>query len=307
MSTPRVAVVLNPISGIGRRRDSGTALAERVSERMAALGMDPCVALTEGIGHARALALDAVRGGARVVVAWGGDGTVNEVASSLVHSDVALAIVPAGSGNGLARMLGIPFEPAAALRIAESGTERVIDVGDFDGRLFVNIAGVGLDAAIAHRFAENGVGRRGFRRYAELTLKELWGFTPRACELRGEGWSERVRPLLMAFANGREYGNGATIAPSAVLDDGLLDVVVVGDRSLGAVLWQLPKLFSGRAPEVPGVTIRQSSELEIASEGDIPYHVDGEPCLGGPVLRVRVVRAALRVMAPPPMPQSTKR
>ena len=109
--------------------------------------------------------------GATMCVAWGGDGTVNEVASALAFTPVALAIVPSGSGNGLARELGVPLDAVSALTVAIDGRDRIIDAGEIEGRLFFNIAGLGLDARIAHRFAVNGLARRGFR-WFERARKE---------------------------------------------------------------------------------------------------------------------------------------
>jgi len=165
--------------------------------------------VTERPGHARELAAAARRRGVMTFVAWGGDGTVNEVGSALVGSDAALAIVPSGSGNGLARELNLPLDPAAAFDVALDGRSRLIDAGELDGRLFFNIAGLGLDACIAHRFAESGLERRGFLRYLELAAREVTSFTPIDYELTTDGRQQRVRPLLIALANGRQYGNGA--------------------------------------------------------------------------------------------------
>src|SRR6185436_3565183 len=154
-----VAVIVNPVSGTGARPGEGRRRAELATARLRARGLTGDVTTTEGSGHARTLALQARDAGARVVVAWGGDGTVNEVASALVGGSTALGIVPSGSGNGLASELRIPRDPAAALDVALDGSERVVDAGELDGHVFVNVAGVGVDARIAHRFAQWGVQR----------------------------------------------------------------------------------------------------------------------------------------------------
>ena len=164
-----VAVIINPISGTGGRPE--------VARQRAELAAAFCIGARRrrrGVRHrarrtrARAGARGARPRRHRSCIAWGGDGTVNEVASALAFRDVALAIIPSGSGNGLARELGIPFDPHAAFAVAFDGRERVIDAGELDGRLFFNIAGLGLDARVAHEFAATGLVRRGFARYLEI-------------------------------------------------------------------------------------------------------------------------------------------
>jgi YegS/Rv2252/BmrU family lipid kinase len=229
-------------------------------------------------------------------VAWGGDGTVNEIGSALVGSDATLAIVPSGSGNGLARELGVPLDPASAFQVLFEGRARAIDAGELDGHLFFNIAGIGLDARVAHRFAKGGLERRGFVRYLELAAREVASFTPREYALTADGRDLNVRPLLIAIANARQYGNGALIAPEAILDDGKLDVVVVDYLPAWKVLLHAPKLFAGTVAQVPGVSMTRTSTLGIASDAALVYHVDGEPHVGGQSVNARIHSRALRVM-----------
>jgi YegS/Rv2252/BmrU family lipid kinase len=290
-----MTVIINPVSGTGARPGEARRRWELASSRLRARSLAPDVQLTEGPGHARALAAAARDAGAAVVVAWGGDGTVNEVASALVGTSTALGIVPSGSGNGLARELKLPRDPAAALDVALDGAERVVDAGELDGRIFVNIAGVGLDARIARRFADCGTRRRGLRLYVESTLRELTTFRADDLVLSCDGVESSVKPLILALANARQYGNGAIIAPDAKLDDGHLDLVVVQDRTWPATLRQIPKLFSGRIGAAPGVQITPVTELTLTSNVPLVYHVDGEPCCGGTSIRARVLPGALRV------------
>jgi YegS/Rv2252/BmrU family lipid kinase len=235
--------------------------------------------------------------GARLVVAWGGDGTVNEVGTALAFGEARLGIVPAGSGNGLARDLGLPLTPEAALEAAMSGCVRVIDAGELDGRLFFNVAGVGVDACVAHRFAEAG-GRRGLAGYASAAWRELRAYVALEHLVTTDGVPERVRPLLVAIANSRQYGNGALIAPRARLDDGRLDVVVVETMPVWRLVARLPRLFDGRLGDVPGVRMRTAEEVEVCVAGPVRYHVDGEPGTATERLRGRVRGAAIAVQVP---------
>src|SRR5207248_3244475 len=173
-----IVIIINPVSGINPGLETARDRAAMAAEFLAAAGGDPSnVFITERVGHARDLAQAAIARGASTIVAWGGDGTMNEVGSAAAFTSTAVALVPSGSGNGLARELGIPVDPPAALDIALNGRDYVIDAGEIDGRLFFNVAGIGLDARVAHRFGSaERVMRRGFSRYIRLTLQELlWG------------------------------------------------------------------------------------------------------------------------------------
>jgi YegS/Rv2252/BmrU family lipid kinase len=255
------------------------------------------VRLSEGPGHALELARAAVVSRATLVCAWGGDGTVNEVASALAGSGTALGIVPAGSGNGLARELAIPWDPAAALNVALGRRERVIDVGDIEGRLFVNLCGVGLDAAVAAQFNRRA-GRRGLFPYVALGAREILRYRAREYTLRAgaEAWQERA--LLIICANARQYGGGAVVAPTARPDDGQLDVVTVAERPPWTALRDALHLFRNTLDRAPGVSTRRTPLVEITGPEPILFHVDGEAVTGGPTVTVRIRPASLRVRVP---------
>jgi diacylglycerol kinase (ATP) len=293
--TQKVVVIINPISGAGRRRDLARQRAEQAAAFIEKRRLDAEVFVTERPGHARELAQAACRRGATLCVAWGGDGTVNEIGSAVVDSPASLAIVPTGSGNGLARELGIPLDPASAFQMAFEGHQRLIDAGELDGHLFFNIAGLGLDARVAHRFADGGLERRGFVRYLELAAREVLTFVPSEYAVTADGHERRVRPLVMAIANARQYGNGAIIAPLALLDDGKLDLVVVNHRPAWQVLLHTRRLFSGAMAQVPGVSMTKARSITISADSPLLYHVDGEPFTGSCSITASVRRMALRV------------
>jgi len=294
----KIAVIINPISGTGRRPDEARRRAELAASLLEARGLDAEVFVTERSRHAYDLARAAMARGVSMCVAWGGDGTINEVASALAFSPVTLAVIPSGSGNGLARELAIPLQPGAAFDIALNGREQLIDAGEIEGRLFFNIAGLGFDARVAHQFAANGHERRGFARYITIAMRELIRFVPDTYTIAANGTSLEIRALFIAIANSRQYGNGATIAPGARIDDGALDVVIVSERSPLTVLAQMPLLFAGKVDRLPGVTIIATTDVEIRSTHQMVYHVDGEPALAGTSVRAKVHPAALRVRVP---------
>jgi diacylglycerol kinase (ATP) len=290
-----VAVIINPISGAGRRPDVARQRAELATAFLHSRGVDGEVFVTERGGHARELAQAAIGRGVSLCIGWGGDGTVNEIASALAFTKASLGIIPSGSGNGLSREMGIPFDPRAAFEMALGRDERVIDAGEIEGRFFFNLAGVGLDARIAHQFAATGLVRRGFVRYIEIATSEIFTRATHEYEITINGQLRRSHVLLVAIANGRQYGNGALIAPAARVDDGQLDVVVIDDRSPWAVIRHAPKLFRGRLAEVPGVTMSPAATVEITANEPLIFHVDGEPCQGGSTVSARIRPAALRV------------
>ena len=294
----QVAVIINPISGAGGRVDVARDRAERAAALIARRGCDAQVFMTARAGHARELAAGALDRGVTTVVAWGGDGTVNEVASALAFREATLAIIPSGSGNGLGRELHISRDPERAFDVAFDGRACRIDVGEFDHRLFVNIAGIGLDARVAHRFAAGGLARRGLLRYLEIAAQELFRDEPDYHTVVTDGQSVRVQAMLIAIANGRQFGNGALIAPTAKLDDGRLDVVVVGRRSPLAAVLQAPRLFTGQIDRAPGVTSVSATDIAVTFAHPMLYHVDGEPFVGGCSITARPHPGALRVMVP---------
>jgi diacylglycerol kinase (ATP) len=294
-AAPRVAVIINPISGTGGRPDAARQRAEQAAALLLARGVDAEIFVTERGGHARELATAVVDRGTPLVVAWGGDGTVNEVASALAFRAATMAVIPSGSGNGLARELGVPLEPAGAFATVVDGHARVIDCGELDGRLFFNVAGLGLDARVAHEFAAHGLVRRGFRRYLEVALRELFTYAPDDHTINADGRIIRSRAMIVALANARQYGNGALIAPHARVDDGKLDVVVIDHRPVWQTLAHVPKLFNGRIDTISGVVTATAATVEVTSTRQAIYHVDGEPFVGGASLKARAHAGALRV------------
>jgi YegS/Rv2252/BmrU family lipid kinase len=286
------AIIINPISG-GASPRAARARAQLALAVVDAHGDPVEVLLTEGVGHARELAKSAVRRGARLVLAWGGDGTINEVASALAFDEVPLGIIPAGSGNGLARELGVHPRAERAIADALQAVPRPMDLGEIDGHLFANLAGVGFDAHIAEKFAT--ATRRGFVGYARITARALTSYVPQHYRVTIDGVETTHRAVLVTIANSAQFGNNARIAPGARVDDGELDLVVFEERSRFATVCQMPRLFNNTVARAPGCTIRRIRAVTIESEQPMAYHVDGEPANGGTILRARIHPGALRI------------
>lgn len=269
----KVRAILNPRAGVSPNE------ARRAAERGHPRWDDFDLSVTEGPGHATELARAAVDAGADVVLSVGGDGTANEVASALLGRSAALGIVPMGSGNGLARALGIPLRPLEALDVLETGVRRAIDVGMLNGRPFLNVAGIGFDAAVSRAFHARGKagGRRGLFSYVRLSLREMVAY--RASRVVVETESERLelRPFVLVLANGPQYGSGAVINPGGKLDDGRLELVVIDERPAVALLAAAPRLFLGGIERMRGYRRLAATRLVITGDLPIVAHRDGDP------------------------------
>lgn len=289
----RAAIIINPVSGRGPRGmpvPDRTALARRMA---AVLDVELDVVVTERAGHGRQIAEACVGAGVDTVVAWGGDGTINEVAAALTGTNTHLGIVPAGSGDGFATALGVPRDPEQALRAALTGAPRRIDVGDANGRPFFNLAGIGFDARVARRF--NQLTRRGGLPYLRIGLEEGLRYEPSQYAVKLDDVTREVTALVIVFANSQQYGNGAVIAPHARVDDGLLDAVIVDARPFLSQLWRARHLFVGRDRAIDGV-VRQSIQKAVV-ESDVPIdlHVDGESVDAGHRVDVTIRPGALSI------------
>jgi diacylglycerol kinase (ATP) len=292
-----ITLIINPISGRARQGDLPRRL-QLARTALAASREEARIVVSQRRGHVRELAAAALRDGSRLVMVWGGDGSMNEAGSALLGQQTPLALIPAGSGNGLARELGVPLRPAAAIAAALRGTPRVIDAGELGGRPFFNVAGVGFDARIASRF--DRAPKRGLATYVRVSAREL--FTYRAVSYRircgdPSGDPERHRALLVTIANSPQFGNDARIAPLARLDDGRLDLIVYEEVSRFATICAVPRLFRGGIEQVTGMTMRQIERGCIESDAPMAFHVDGEPVEGGTTLEIRVLPRALTVIA----------
>ena len=291
----RMRLIFNARSGRLRRN---AQLLPLLRNFIAAHGLDAELVLTEGPGHATVLAREALRDGCGRVIAVGGDGTVNEVAQALRDTPAVLAIVPTGSGNGLARHLRLPGSPAAALALATAADVRVanLDTGAVNGRPFFNAMGLGLDAEISRRF--NRLTRRGLPAYLRTALGAFLGCRAERCVVTAGGQTEALEVLLIAIANSDQYGNGARIAPGARADDGILDLVAVGQVGPvgGAIL--AARLFLGSFDRGPGVRHLRCARFRIERAAPGIIHTDGEVHPADALLEIVVHPRSLQVVVP---------
>lgn len=288
--------IFNPASGRSRRRPDLVLL---VREFAARLGPDAAFAITEGPGHATELARAALSDGCERIVAIGGDGTMNETAQALVGSPAALALVPIGSGNGLALHLGLPTRVRPALALAADAAARIItmDTGVANGHPFFNVMGLGFDAELSRRF--NLLSRRGLAAYLRVSVGAFFGHRGEPVEVSdGNGTREALQAFLVAISNSEQYGYHALLAPGARVDDGLLDLVAVRPPGIFGALALTSRLFFGTFDHSARVWHLRGARFTVRRAAPGIIHTDGETHETGTPVEISVVPRSLRLVVP---------
>ena len=234
--------------------------------------------------------------GVRAVFAVGGDGTVHEVAKRLIGTELALGVLPTGSGNGFARHLGLPMNLRAALRACRALRIETIDTASVNGKPFINIMGIGFDAWIADAF-ENA-GTRGLTTYLRVAVRGFSRYEPEEYELSTDGATTRRRAIVIAVANASQYGNNARIAPLASMQDGILDVTLIEHAPLFRIPMLAAQLFAGTFHRARGVTTMRGRNISIRRAAPGAAALDGEPVILPEMLTIEVVPRSLRVVVP---------
>jgi diacylglycerol kinase (ATP) len=284
--------IINPISGT-RHKDS---IPDQIRQRFPEESTE--IIFTERSGHGYEIAAEKAAQGARMVVAVGGDGTVNEVASALVNTPAKLGIVPSGSGNGLARYLGIPLQVPEALDLLTEHSTRKIDVGKVNGRYFFCTFGTGFDASVGHKFATDS--RRGMLSYVRATIHQFINYSPKKYILKTSHKKIRLKAFLVTFANAGQYGNNAYIAPNAAIDDGLLDLIILRPFPKTSTISLGLRLFFKNIDQSPYLEVMRvkKATLKRRHHKKMVIHLDGEPMTMHGKLKVNVVNKALEVVVP---------
>ncbi|EGF59908.1 diacylglycerol/lipid kinase family protein [Bacteroides fluxus] len=288
----KISFIINPISGTQGKEQVLKWIDERLDKEKYAQE----VVYTERAGHAVEIASQKAREGVHAVVAIGGDGTINEIARSLVHTQTALGIIPCGSGNGLARHLQIPMEPKKAIDIINEGLIDVIDYGKINEVPFFCTCGVGFDAFVSLKFSK--AGRRGPLTYLEKTLLESLKYRPETYELEMDGSTLRYKAFLIACGNASQYGNNAYIAPQATLTDGLLDVTILEPFTVLDVPSLSFQLFNKTIDQNSRIKTFRCQTLRIHRSKPGVVHFDGDPMMMGNNIDVKIIQKGLQVIVP---------
>ncbi|HLF76842.1 MAG TPA: diacylglycerol kinase family protein [Dehalococcoidia bacterium] len=288
----KAAVIYNPAARTAPKR-------QRLHDAAASLepdGWQVELLATEAAGHATQLAREAAAAGAEVVFACGGDGTINEVVNGLVHSQTALGALRAGMGNVFVKEIGMPRAPAAALRVLLDGELRRFDLGLANGRYFLLMASIGIDANVVKRVPNKTKRLLGSISYELYGLLELVNYKPQLTTLKFDGQTWQGDLFWALFGNTRSYGGVLNITSRALVDDGLLDAYVFEGQGPGWVASTLLRVIGGRHEGASGVSYVQAREIEVETPG-LPVQADGE-YFGQTPMRFSVVPAALDVLLP---------
>ena len=278
-----ILFIVNPISGQGNK----TSVVSRLSKK------DCKVVYTEYAGHAEILAREAEED---IVVAVGGDGTVNEVARGLIGTGKTLGIIPRGSGDGLALHLGLSHDLNKCLKIIEKGNTREIDAGTINGRYFFSVCGVGLDAIVSERFAKSG--RRGLASYIEQAIHSWKGHESEKYVLDIDGKRIAHEAVIVTVGNSDQWGHGAKVAPLADSSDGILDITVVEDFKDIEIPMLAYRLMTGTVNMAENIHCYKGKSIDIIRENPGPAHADGDWFEAGKLLEIRILEHSLKVLVP---------
>ena len=293
---PHIRFIVNPTSG----PRSNENVVNRIEEFLNHEKYSHDIVFTEYAGHAPDLARQAAQEGCAVVVAVGGDGTMNEVARGLLYSDTALALLPKGSGNGLARHLLVPMGLKGALEVINGGHITSIDSGSINGHPFFTAGGIGFDAYISSVFAGNK--KRGLKTYVELVLKEVLHYNHLPVSIRINGKTIDTDCYVLAIANAAQYGNNAYIAPFADIRDGLFDVCLVRKLDVIKALNLSYSMLTKQKASPDTAEYFTTDKLEVSTAHKIMFHADGEYLGEASAFTIEMLPQSLKVVTPAKLP-----
>ncbi|MEE1884622.1 diacylglycerol/lipid kinase family protein [Pedobacter flavus] len=291
MKTIKAYFIINPISG-GKAKDH---LKSLLNKELSQSFSEMEIVYTDYIKHAEELTRHAIAQNFDLIVAVGGDGTINEVAKNLVNTQVKFGIIPYGSGNGLARFLNIPLNTHKAIKNIKEGVCLKMDTGTLNAKSFFNMAGVGFDAKIGYLFSKTI--KRGFSNYVKIVLREIYSLKPTSFKVIIDGQEYNERAFMISIANSSQYGNDMNIAKEASVTDGLFDVCIIKPfpkilLPYFGVLMAMNKLKTKYLKIICG------EKILIQSEGSFFAHLDGEPIFIEKEVNIEVLPLSLNIIVP---------
>ncbi|NDV79464.1 diacylglycerol kinase family lipid kinase [Dysgonomonas sp. 511] len=293
----KVYVIINPVSGTSSKQN----LPHKIAEMLDARKFDVHIIITGYAGHGSEIASQAIEDKADYVIAVGGDGTVNEVARTLVGSEIALGIIPLGSGNGLARDLNISIDVKKALKIITEENIISIDYGKVNGRIFFCTCGMGFDAEVAAKVS--GKKNRGSFMYLKNMLETFFKQEPQNYEITCPEGTIKDKAFVVTCANASQYGYNAHIAPHADIQDGKMNIAILKPLSILDVPQTSLQLFAKKIDENNKMIELLTNEVTIKREKPGAMHIDGDPVEMGEEIHVKIIPKGLKVLVPSKLPK----
>ncbi len=287
----KVCFIVNPISGMGKQKKIERTIKRNLDRKE----FDYEVLYTKGPNHATKLSALAAGKGVHIIVAVGGDGSVNEVAQGMIGSNSALAVIPTGSGNGFARHFAIPTDVAKAIKVINEMHEQWIDTVKINQKSYLGVAGIGFDADVSLAFSN--LATRGPASYLFVVLSELPLYKPQDYDLVIDGKPIHKKAFLICFANSKQYGNNAFIAPNAKIDDGFLDVIIWKEFPPHAAPKLVHDLFTKHLEDSKYTESYRCQEV-ILKKPLQTLHIDGEPMEAQGDVYIRVLPSSLKIITP---------
>jgi diacylglycerol kinase (ATP) len=287
-----ILFIINPVSGKGNH----TSIVKQINEHIELKKYNVLYENTKYKGHAHEIARQYKEKGIKKIIAVGGDGTVNEIGSAILNTEISLGIIPRGSGNGLARYLSIPLNTKNAIRLLNNPTIKVIDAGRINDKYFFCTSGVGFDAHVGKIFNKS-INRRPVN-YFKTTIKEFLTYKPKKYILKSGNQKRKVKSLLITFANAGQYGNNVYISPDAKIDDGLLDLCILKPFPKSIMLPIGLKLIGKKINKSKYLEVIKFKEISLKKKKKTKCHCDGENYKVGKKIKVKILPASLKVMIP---------
>lgn len=288
----KILFVINPVSGSYDK----TEIEEQIYANIQADKFELQIEFTQYAKHAIEIAKQAANNDFDAVIAIGGDGSINEVAQGLIKSNTALGIIPFGSGNGFARHFRFPFNVKKCIEIINNYKIETIDTCTFNDQYFVNVAGLGFDAKVAHELSESK--RRGLIPYVLGSIKHYFTAKSKKFTIYIDELRVRKNAYVVAVANAKQYGYGVKIANSASINDGLLNVVIINWFPKIIGLFVLSRLINGDFESSWYVDTYEAKKIDIRFQGEFEYHIDGEPSVISKNVVIEVVPNSLKIILP---------
>lgn len=286
----KIAFVINPISGTGSKNSIPDIIRDQLDSDL----FEPEIVFTDHRFHGRELTRQFVEKDFYAVIAVGGDGTVNEVARSVIHTNTALGIIPVGSGNGLARHLQIPMNVKKAVQQLNNSERILMDYGIVNGQPFFCTCGTGFDAYVSTEFAKGK--QRGVMAYIEKMITGYFNYKSMSYHLVGNSIDLKTKAFVLTFANAAQWGNNAYIAPQASVQDGKMDISILSNFPIIAIPSLAIQLLTKTIDKDFFMTTLRAEEVTLHRDAPGPFHFDGEPYEEGKEIHVKMVKDGLKVL-----------